>query len=382
MEEMKEMDEMDNTEEMQFTDAINMLLDESIQITDNSVLDNELTEQLLLQQLLFTMFSNSNTTNQSTEVVQSRTVDPFGFPNIGQSCYMNSSLQSILALEDFVRDISRMEQVWSSVPQGNLMRSLMKIRDVHASTDPKIKSSLLHSFKKTISIQAPEFRDNQQKDAHEFLTAVFSQMRSLGPLLKETAALKGISYTCPVEDHLVFSMDSTRTCKSCGSQSASQEEFCNLSLDLISGGSIEQMLEGYLKETDLEFKCECGGTSSGQTLSFATLPRVLILHLKRFCFTPSHTLEKIQDPVQLLSHLKVSCKQDVGFYSLVSVINHFGVSRTGHYVCDGICPDSPDDEHNRWLTFNDSMVHKTTSTSVCIEQDAEGGASEGPEPKT
>nr|XP_046244860.1 ubiquitin carboxyl-terminal hydrolase 26-like [Scatophagus argus] len=212
MEEMKEMDEMDNT------DAINMLLDESIQITDTSMLsdlmlNNELTEQLLLQQLLFTMFSNSNTTNQSTEVVQSRTVDPFGFPNIGQSCYMNSSLQSILALEDFVRDISRMEQVWSSVPQGNLMRSLMKIRDVHTSTDPKIKSSLLHSFKKTISIQAPEFRDNQQKDAHEFLTAVFSQMRSLGPLLKETAALKGISYTCPVEDHLVFSMDSTRTCK-------------------------------------------------------------------------------------------------------------------------------------------------------------------------
>nr|XP_046271727.1 ubiquitin carboxyl-terminal hydrolase 37-like [Scatophagus argus] len=266
------------------------------------------------------MFSNSNTTNQSTEVVQSRTVDPFGFPNIGQSCYMNSSLQSILALEDFVRDISRMEQVWSSVPQGNLMRSLMKIRDVHTSTDPKIKSSLLHSFKKTISIQAPEFRDNQQKDAHEFLTAVFSQMRSLGPLLKETAALKGISYTCPVEDHLVFSMDSTRTCKSCGSQSARQEEFCNLSLDLISGGSIEQMLEGYLKETDLEFKCECGGTSSNQTLSFATLPRfnklcrilpyrVLILHLKRFCFTPSYTLEKIQDPVQLLSHLEVSCKQ-------------------------------------------------------------------------
>lgn len=44
------------------------------------------------------------------------------FPNIGQSCYMNSSLQSLLTLEDFVRDISCQERVWGSVSAAQVMR--------------------------------------------------------------------------------------------------------------------------------------------------------------------------------------------------------------------------------------------------------------------
>ncbi|XP_044232217.1 ubiquitin carboxyl-terminal hydrolase 37-like isoform X3 [Thunnus albacares] len=296
------------------------------------------------------------------------TVNRFSFPNLGQSCYINSSLQSLLTLEDFVSDVSRQDLVLSSLPEARLMRyssshthsclaqvylqtprtkcnnisntsllfsctlcrTFMAIRDACTSTSAQSKVCLLRSFKEAVSAQAPEFRDHQQKDAHEFLTSILEQMRSLSPSLQETAANMGTRYTCPVEDHLVFKMENTRTCSRCGAQSKRQEEFTNLSLDLVSGGSVDKMLEEYQKETALEYWCECGGSESSQKSAFETLPGVLILHIKRFRFTPSWQLVKVRDPVMLTRELVVSSKQvhsqDGGCYSLVSTVSHLGVS--------------------------------------------------------
>ncbi|XP_018522530.1 ubiquitin carboxyl-terminal hydrolase 37 [Lates calcarifer] len=326
-------------------------------------------EQIILEMWLKEQFDNTTRSHVSLHdgVKESTiTTNNFGFPNIGQSCYMNSSLQSLLTLEDFVRDISCQERVWGSVSAAQVMRRLMDIRDAHTSTDAATKCHLLRLFKEAVSVQAPEFSDRQQKDAHEFLSAVLDQMRSLSPLLQEHAAGMGRRYTCPVEDHLVFRMENTRTCKRCGVHSTRQEEFTNLSLDLVPGGSVDDMLQNYLMETELEFRCECGGQTSGQRSTFATLPKVLILHLKRFRFTPFYELRKADDPVGLQRDLVVSSEKDVGCYSLVSTISHFGSIRAGHYICDGIHPDdSPDEPTDRWLTFNDSAVSETTGWSTC-----------------
>ncbi|KAL7386998.1 hypothetical protein ABVT39_016837 [Epinephelus coioides] len=288
----------------------------------------------------------------------------FGFPNIGQTCYMNASLQSLLTLEDFIGDISRMEQVWSSVPEAQLMRSLMDVRDVHSSIDAQVKISLLKSFKDVVSAQAPAFWDTLQKDAHEFLTTVLEQMRGLAPLLQETAAFMGTHYTCPVEDHLVITIENTRTCKSCGAQSVRQEESTNLSLDLLTGGSVEEMLQEYLKETEVEFRCDCGRNKSSCRSSFLT-PHTL----KRFRYSPFFELEKAYDPVRLTRDLLVSSTQDGGCYSLVSAISHFGSTEMRHYISQGIHPDNnPDEPGYHWLTYNDSMVFKTSGKLVCEQR--------------
>lgn len=95
---------------------------------------------------------------------------------------------------------------------------------------------------------------------------------------------------------------------SCDIRSLRQEEFTNLSLDLVPEATVEQILQLYLtvhpiasfkpcdkhthvhmssacvlsmqlfflcvceQESQLEYKCNCGGTESGQRFSFATLP--------------------------------------------------------------------------------------------------------------
>ncbi|XP_033181784.1 ubiquitin carboxyl-terminal hydrolase 37-like [Anabas testudineus] len=158
---------------------------------------------------------------------------------------MNSSLQSLLGLGDFVRGFSCQKWLWSSVPSARLLRRFMAVRDAHTSLDYQRKSRLLHSFKEVLSVQVPEFRDQQQKDAHEFLTSVLDQMRNLAPLLQDCADIMSRTYTCPVEGHLVFNMENTRTCKRCGIQSKQLETFTNLSLDLVPGGSVVQMIQRY-----------------------------------------------------------------------------------------------------------------------------------------
>ncbi|MEQ2240017.1 hypothetical protein ILYODFUR_010603, partial [Ilyodon furcidens] len=185
---------------------------------------------------------------------------------------------------------------------------LAEIGDCHTLTDSEMKTFLLKSFKKLVTDLAPEFSSNYQNDAHEFLITVLSQIQSFAPQLQKTASYLGTNYTCPVKKYMLFRMESTRTCKMCGDQSLRQEKFTNLSLDLVPGESIEEMLERYLMEVELEFACECGGKTSGQKFAFATLPQFLIIHLKRFRFTSSFNLEKVNDPVRLQRELVVSSK--------------------------------------------------------------------------
>ncbi|XP_041815290.1 ubiquitin carboxyl-terminal hydrolase 37-like [Chelmon rostratus] len=248
-----------------------------------------------------------------------------GFPNPANFCYINSSLQSLLTLEDFVTAISSQEQVWSLLPEAELMRLFMDIKASHFSSDLTHKFILTIKFKEAASVWSPEFEDFEQKDAHEFLISVLDQIRSLGVELRVMAATMDMSYRCPVEDQLLFRMQKTRTCKSCGEESIRQEEFTNLSLDLLpEGGTVMGMLEDYQKEEKLEYRCECGGTTSGQRSAFVNLPKVLVLHLKRFEYTDNFELQKVHCPVFLCRDLVVSSQQGGCCLSLVSIISHVG----------------------------------------------------------
>ncbi|CAJ1086493.1 ubiquitin carboxyl-terminal hydrolase 37-like [Xyrichtys novacula] len=183
---------------------------------------------------------------QSEPIVAYQQIN-LGFPNPAQICYMNSSLQSLLTLTRFVRDIRSQEEVWSLIPEAQLMSYFMDIVRLRDGGDTHLKLSALGKFKWLLSIQAPEFADHHQKDAHEFLTAVLGQMWDLAAPLRQVASILGRSYRCPVERNLVFRMQNCRKCKRCGSASEREEEFLNLSLDLIPGGSVQQMLQEYEK---------------------------------------------------------------------------------------------------------------------------------------
>ncbi|XP_059901448.1 ubiquitin carboxyl-terminal hydrolase 37-like isoform X1 [Gadus macrocephalus] len=256
-----------------------------------------------------------------------------GLPNLAQSCYLNSTLQSLLTLRVFSQEMEQTQWAWSLAPSAQLLREFAAIGTSRCSGNNGHKMAVLSSFKKRVSLQAPEFKDGGQKDAHEFLTAVLDQLRGLSLLLKPAAlGMVGRTYSCPVEAHLLFNMRRTRTCKGCEGQSSSMEVFNNLSLDLEPGGSVSQALDRYLTESSLKYACQCGGNTSGMQTCFLTLPNVLVLHLKRFRFTLTGRIEKVEDEVLLSRNLglsigtgaealSLSCSEDPISYPVISLVS-------------------------------------------------------------
>ncbi len=118
-----------------------------------------------------------------------------------------------------------------------------------------------------------------------------------------TAAFNmAIKYTCPVYPHIVFWMIRTRTCKRCGLESIRQEDYMNLSLDLLHRCSVSD----YMQEYQLDNQCKCGGKKSLQQWSFLTLPNVLILQLQRFSFSLDFGLKKVNSAIKISKKLVIN----------------------------------------------------------------------------
>ncbi|XP_070833045.1 ubiquitin hydrolase B-like [Chaetodon trifascialis] len=130
------------------------------------------------------------------------------------------------------------------------------------------------------------------------------------------------------------------------------------------------MLQDYQKEEELLCICECGAVTSSQRSSFESLPKVLILHLKRFRFTEDFQVQKIHHPVVLCRDLVISSNQGAGCYSLVSVISHHGSgAESGHYISDGLDQNvGESDPSDRWFTYDDARVTETTGASACEQR--------------
>ncbi|KAJ8337394.1 hypothetical protein SKAU_G00386140 [Synaphobranchus kaupii] len=178
----------------------------------------------------------------------------------------------------------------------------------------------------------------------------------------------------------------------------------------------------YHDTTELECTCaQCSGKQASLALKFSSLPRVLILHLKRFHMDTDGTVKKLMSEIPIPVEMTVSrhCRAGVqelhkldtrarnrttepsgavklssekkeragqslptvaigskgvswwrkkkrrvvcpvGRYAITSVLSHIGISRTsGHYVTDAY-----NAEQKRWLTFDDCCISKVDRTSV------------------
>ncbi|XP_072572775.1 uncharacterized protein [Paramormyrops kingsleyae] len=218
-----------------------------------------------------------------------------GLPNLGQTCYMNATLQCFFHLPTFCKDVRRQEEHWGLVPYADLIRYFSDLLSARRGSRSRQKKTLLRNLIHSVSDQ---FAEDEQNDAHEFFSCLISQLNELGTLIQawEGAAM----YACPVEGNLSFQMLCQRTCTSCGAQSSRTEDFTSLSLDVLPHLSVEDLLKNYFKDSEVEFRCAtCRGSHAVLSWTFITLPRVLVLHMKRFSFTPQFQLVKVQDPVLL-----------------------------------------------------------------------------------
>jgi ubiquitin C-terminal hydrolase len=197
----------------------------------------------------------------------------------------------------------------------------------------------------------------------------------------------------PVDAHFKTCVRVRLTCDSCKFTRTHAETYLHLSLEIgPNSGSVEDGLRRFFAPEKREIKCEkCFCETASQSTEIIKLPRVLLLHFKRFIVdvSPDYTsitYRKNQSPVSFGEHLTLD--EDTGVlteflgadcetpglpykpkgYSIRSVVNHIGSSAScGHYTADAYRLSDGGDKQREWRRFNDSFV-SNISPNEALEQ--------------
>ncbi|KAK2870192.1 hypothetical protein Q8A67_024584 [Cirrhinus molitorella] len=223
-----------------------------------------------------------------------------GFPNLGNTCYMNSVLQCLLTISPFRDDLLSQRERWND---GSTM--LRALTDLHMTrltgNDKNLKAKLLSTVKRCIETRHPDFLGDHQQDAHEFLMVCLAHLKEEGELLQRYWP----KYTCPVAN-MKFQLNRRRTCDSCGLQRSFREDSNYLSLVISPQGCLVDSLQLYFKTSSFECSCsECAGTMASEALELISLPRVLVLLVMRFDITSS--MCKLKNRLDVPEEFVLSC---------------------------------------------------------------------------
>lgn len=245
------------------------------------------------------------------------------------------------------------------------------------------------------------FRTSMHQDAHEFyglmLNAVINNVEDNARRLREleppqdkggandsmSAAVRSAADSMGLASgsqspgtkwvHDIFEgkMVSETKCLTCETTSQRDETFLDLSIDLEKNSSVTSCLQKFSAEEMLceknKFHCDtCGGLQEAEKrMKIKTLPKVLVLHLKRFKWTDDLTrLQKLFYTVNYPYHLRMFNTTDDAedpdrLYELYAVVVHIGTNAFhGHYVA------VIKTEDRGWLLFDDEMVEPVDKSFV------------------
>jgi ubiquitin C-terminal hydrolase len=247
------------------------------------------------------------------------------FPNLGNTCYLNSILQCFINNPHFQNIIKNKTDKNEFLIE---LETIIKLIDLTVNDETV---SIKYNLTNFIQIKN-NFRLFQQHDAHEYL------MYFLDKVIPDTPDYHG-------------TLKTSMHCGNCKNISIVYEQFNTINLDPNGNCSIYNLFMDYLKKESIsEYYCEKCNTSSESTkkLSIHKLPTNLIIVLKKY-----NNKFKIQYPLNDLK-IKESSSGIINNYSLTAVVNHLGNLNNGHYNCNVLVNDA-------WYFIDDETIYLNTS---------------------
>ncbi|KAJ7405242.1 Ubiquitin carboxyl-terminal hydrolase 37 [Willisornis vidua] len=327
------------------------------------------------------------------------------FSNLGNTCYMNAILQSLFSIQSFANDLLKQGIPWKKIPLNALIRRFAHLLAKKDVCSPEVKKELLKKVKSAISATAERFSGYMQNDAHEFLSQCLDQLKEDMEKLNKTWKSEPVPnednspgrasddlsatkvYTCPVISNLEFEVQHSIICKMCGETVTKREQFNDLSIDLprrkklLPSRSIQDSLDLFFRAEEIEYSCEkCNGKSAVVTHKFNRLPRVLILHLKRYSFNVALSLNhKVGQQVviprylTLLSHCTESTRLPLTLgWSVHSAIKYTFKSKSSATLC--VDSDSDDEPLKRSVAHSQRLCNIQSRDQQQLQEEPEKGS--------
>jgi len=312
-----------------------------------------------------------------------------GLSNLGNTCYINSVLQSICLNEDLCyfllsNKYKKKMKVVDNAFMTNLTRTLRAMYDVKKIIAPV-------SLIKTLDKEIDNLNIHCQQDAMDILITILDKIDTvlsrevnvkIKPLpnsdkvtinsKKEWSNFLQKNYS-EIKKFYYGQLCSITHCNECLNESIIYEPTAHIPLSLPSltpnetadiYDCFKTFNENEKLENENQYLCsKCNKkTDATKKMSIKITPSHLVIQLKRFTYTNNYEGHKIHNFIDIPFNLDISSivydgeNKDCS-YKLYSVINHMGNFGDGHYFTFS-------NINNKWYCFNDEHVQEIEQGTV------------------
>jgi ubiquitin carboxyl-terminal hydrolase 12/46 len=377
-------------------------------------------------------------TGSKLEKVLSSTVPEheryFGFENFGNTCYCNSVLQALyfcIPFRERMLEYYAKSSKVNSDEEDNLLMCMGELFNTISSQRKKTGVIAPRKFVQKLRKENELFRSYMHQDAHEFLNYMLNDIadtlkkeqkereqkeqddeehendgqhntsggnndseakqnkkkkKSKGDSTQQSKSYSHTEGGTFVHDIFEGTLTNETKCLCCESVTSKDESFLDLSIDIEQNTSLTNCLFNFSSIETLsrgdKFYCDkcCSLQEAQKRMKIKKLPKILVVHLKRFKF-----IEQLQQykklnyrvvfPFELvLQNTSHDAVEPDRRYDLFAVVVHVGSGPNhGHYI-------SMVKSHNTWLIFDDDNIdlinesdlascfgspHEMTTTTDC-----------------
>ncbi|KFV39952.1 Ubiquitin carboxyl-terminal hydrolase 42, partial [Gavia stellata] len=292
-----------------------------------------------------------------------------GLQNLGNTCFLNSTLQCLTYTPPLANYMLSLEHTQSCHEEGFCMMCTMEthINQVLCCSNNAIKpTSVINGLKRI----GKHFHFGSQEDAHEFLCFTVDALQK-ACLNGSTKLDRSSQATTLIYQIFGGYLRSRVKCLNCKAVSDTYEPFLDITLDIKAVTSVTRALEQFVKPEQLDgensYKCsKCKKmVPASKRYTIHRSSNVLTISLKRFAnFTGGKINKDVKYPEYL--DLRAYMSQSIGeplIYALYAVLVHSGFNcNAGHYLCfikagNGL-----------WYRMNDASVDLSDIKTVLNQQ--------------
>ncbi|XP_034251240.1 ubiquitin carboxyl-terminal hydrolase 36-like isoform X1 [Thrips palmi] len=297
-----------------------------------------------------------------------------GMVNLGNTCYLNATLQALFHVPAFVEWLSKDSDHMKRCEQLNGPGFGECITCAMARTYQLSQNTAIvkpHLITNKLKMICRHMSHGSQEDAHEFMRHLLENMEKAYLVRCKAQKLDAYSKeTTPINQIFGGYMRTEVTCLKCNYASITFQHFQDLILDIRKVSKVEEAMHHYFMRERLDGensykceKCKCGVPAT-KKYSIERPPKVLCIQLKRFNVMgvklPKPVEHRIQMDLKKHVHPQSSyAKLQSLPYRLISMVTHVGPSSgCGHYTAIAQCSSKT------YHQFDDTHVHPIQMSSV------------------